>query len=118
MMWIYGPLHAVRPAARASRAALAPLCNNFGDFTVRIVTFTTDFGGGDGYAGAMKGVVLSLAPAAQLVDITHGVPPMDVAAGPPPPGPAPPRFPPRPIPTAGVDPRGGGGRARTPLDHG
>ena len=46
-----------------------------------IVTFTTDFGVGDGYAGAMKGVVLSLAPAAQLVDITHGVPPMDVAAG-------------------------------------
>ena len=27
-----------------------------------IVTFTTDFGSGDGYAGAMKGVVLSLAP--------------------------------------------------------
>ena len=46
-----------------------------------IVTFTTDFGVGDGYAGAMKGVVLSLAPAAQLVDVTHGVPPMDVAAG-------------------------------------
>ena len=38
------------------------------------MTFTTDFGVGDGYAGAMKGVVLSLAPAAQLVDITHGVP--------------------------------------------
>ena len=46
-----------------------------------IVTFTTDFGSGDGYAGAMKGVVLSLAPKAQLVDNTHGVPPMDVAAG-------------------------------------
>ena len=38
-----------------------------------IVTFTTDFGVGDGYAGAMKGVVLSLALAAQFVDITHGV---------------------------------------------
>ncbi len=31
--------------------------------------------------GAMKGVVLSMAPQAQLVDITHGVPPQDVAAG-------------------------------------
>src|SRR6476659_8780169 len=46
-----------------------------------IVTFTSDFGFRDGYAGAMRGVVLSLAPAAQLVDITHGVPPLDVAAG-------------------------------------
>jgi S-adenosylmethionine hydrolase len=48
---------------------------------VPIVTFTTDFGSRDGYAGAMKGVVLSLAPNAILVDISHGVPPQDVAAG-------------------------------------
>jgi S-adenosylmethionine hydrolase len=46
-----------------------------------IVTFTTDFGFRDGYAGAMKAVVLSLAPGATLVDVTHGVPPQDVAAG-------------------------------------
>jgi S-adenosylmethionine hydrolase len=31
-----------------------------------VVTFTTDFGVADGYAGAMKGVVLSLAPDAVL----------------------------------------------------
>src|SRR5256885_6415158 len=46
-----------------------------------IVTFTTDFGFSDGYVGAMKGVVLSMAPDARLVDITHGIAPQDVAAG-------------------------------------
>src|SRR5437764_1037061 len=34
-----------------------------------VVTFTTDFGSSDGYAGAMKGVVLSLAPDGVLADI-------------------------------------------------
>jgi S-adenosylmethionine hydrolase len=46
-----------------------------------VVTFTTDFGTHDGYAGAMKGVVLSIAPRATLVDITHGIPAQDVAGG-------------------------------------
>jgi S-adenosylmethionine hydrolase len=46
-----------------------------------VVTFTTDFGRADGYAGAMKGVVLSLAPDAVLVDISHDVPARDVATG-------------------------------------
>ncbi|HEY6476415.1 MAG TPA: SAM-dependent chlorinase/fluorinase, partial [Polyangia bacterium] len=46
-----------------------------------IVTFTTDFGAHDGYVGALKGVVLTLAPQATLVDIAHGVPARDVAAG-------------------------------------
>jgi len=43
-----------------------------------IVTLTTDFGASDGYAGAMKGVILSIAPRATLADITHDVPPGDV----------------------------------------
>src|SRR5260221_9141969 len=116
MMWIYGPLHAVRPAARASRAALAPLCNNFGDFTVRIVTFTTDFGSGDGYAGAMKGVVLSLAPDATVVDVTHGVPPQDVAAGAVALAQAAALFPPGTIHVAVVDPGVGGARADLPVE--
>ena len=76
-----------------------------------IVTFTTDFGAGDGYAGAMKGVVLSLAPAAQLVDITHGVPPLDVAAGAVALAQAAPLFPPGTIHIAVVDPGVGGARA-------
>jgi S-adenosyl-L-methionine hydrolase (adenosine-forming) len=46
-----------------------------------IVTLTTDFGTSDGYVGAMKGVILSLAPVVTVVDITHELPPQDVAAG-------------------------------------
>jgi S-adenosylmethionine hydrolase len=76
-----------------------------------IVTFTTDFGSRDGYAGAMKGVVLSLAPAATVVDITHGVPPQDVAAGAVALTQAAPLFPPGTIHVAVVDPGVGGARA-------
>jgi S-adenosylmethionine hydrolase len=76
-----------------------------------IVTFTTDFGTRDGYAGAMKGVVLSLAPAAQLVDVTHGIPPHDVVAGAVALAQAAPLFPPGTIHVAVVDPGVGGARA-------
>jgi S-adenosylmethionine hydrolase len=47
---------------------------------VAIVTLTTDFGTADGYVGAMKGVILARAPGTTVVDITHEVPPQDVAA--------------------------------------
>jgi S-adenosylmethionine hydrolase len=43
-----------------------------------IITLLTDFGEVDGYVGAMKGVLLSIAPGAQLVDITHQIPAQDV----------------------------------------
>ena len=46
-----------------------------------VVTFTTDFGHADAYAAAMKGVVLSFAPDAVLVDISHAIPRHDIAAG-------------------------------------
>ncbi len=45
-----------------------------------IVTLTTDFGEGDYYVGAMKGVILGIAPEAQIVDISHQIPPQDVLA--------------------------------------
>jgi S-adenosyl-L-methionine hydrolase (adenosine-forming) len=48
---------------------------------VSIVTLTTDFGTGDGYVGAMKGVILQRAPAARVVDIAHDIEPHNVAAG-------------------------------------
>src|SRR6185295_16030871 len=83
-----------------------------------IVTFTTDFGVGDGYAGAMKGVVLSIAPSAQLVDITHGVPPMDVAAGAVALAQAASLFPPGTIHIAVVDPGVGGSRADLLIESG
>jgi S-adenosylmethionine hydrolase len=46
-----------------------------------IITLTTDFGTADGYVGAMKGVILSLAPRVSLVDISHDVLPQDVRHG-------------------------------------
>ncbi len=46
-----------------------------------IITLTTDFGTADGFVGAMKGVILSLAPHATLIDITHDIPPHDIRAG-------------------------------------
>jgi S-adenosyl-L-methionine hydrolase (adenosine-forming) len=45
-----------------------------------VVALLTDFGSRDGYVGSMKGVLVSDAPDAQIVDITHEVPPGDVLA--------------------------------------
>jgi len=44
----------------------------------RIITLLTDFGTADGYVGEMKGVLLTGAPEATLVDITHEIPAQDV----------------------------------------
>lgn len=44
----------------------------------RIITLTTDFGIVDPYVGTMKGVMLSIAPGAHLVDITHEIRRQDV----------------------------------------
>jgi hypothetical protein len=46
-----------------------------------ILTLTTDFGTADGFIGAVKGRVLSIAPEAVLCDISHEVPPQDVWQG-------------------------------------
>lgn len=43
-----------------------------------LVTLLTDFGTADGYVGEMKGVLLSGAPTAQVIDIAHDVPAQDV----------------------------------------
>ena len=83
-----------------------------------IVTFTTDFGSHDGYAGAMKGVVLSLAPQATLVDIAHGVPAQDVTAGAVALAQAAPLFPAGTIHVAVVDPGVGGARADLVVEAG
>ncbi len=75
-----------------------------------IITLTTDFGTADGYAGAMKGTILSIAPAATIVDITHEVPPQDVAAAAFALAQAAPRFPSGTIHVVVVDPGVGGSR--------
>ena len=43
-----------------------------------IITLTTDFGTSDAYVGVMKGVILGINPKAQIVDLTHAIPPQDI----------------------------------------
>jgi S-adenosyl-L-methionine hydrolase (adenosine-forming) len=47
----------------------------------RLVTLTTDFGTADHFTGAMKGVILSIAPSVQIVDITHEIRAFDILDG-------------------------------------
>ena len=75
-----------------------------------IITLTTDFGLDDIYAGVMKGVILSINPACTIVDITHAVAPLDIAAGALALESACPYFPQGTIHVAIVDPGVGGGR--------
>lgn len=46
-----------------------------------IITLTTDFGTNDHFVGAMKGVILEVAPEAEIVDICHSVQAFDVLDG-------------------------------------
>jgi S-adenosylmethionine hydrolase len=43
-----------------------------------LITLTTDFGEASPYVAAQKGVILSINPAARLVDLSHQIPPQDV----------------------------------------
>jgi hypothetical protein len=46
-----------------------------------LVALLTDFGTSDPFAGIMKGVIASIAPGIQIVDLTHEIPPGDVQRG-------------------------------------
>lgn len=46
-----------------------------------IVTLTTDFGLNDHFVGVMKGVILTIAPNTEIVDISHSVQPFDILDG-------------------------------------
>ncbi len=46
-----------------------------------IITLTSDFGDTDHFVAAMKGVILSIAPRATLVDISHQVAPFEIMEG-------------------------------------
>ena len=48
------------------------------DFPIAVLT---DFGYRDHYAGVVKGVIASIAPAARVIDLTHGIPAQSIAAG-------------------------------------
>ncbi|PPD58004.1 SAM hydrolase/SAM-dependent halogenase family protein [Dehalogenimonas etheniformans] len=43
-----------------------------------IITLTTDFGDTSGYAAALKGVILGIAPDVQIVDISHQIAPQNI----------------------------------------
>jgi len=47
----------------------------------RMITLTTDFGLTEHYVGAMKGVIYSINPSAQVVDITNAVQSFDILDG-------------------------------------
>ena len=78
-----------------------------------VVTLTTDFGLQDHYVGAMKGVILSIFPGAQVADISHGVQPYAIAQGAYFLGQSFRYFPPGTVHVAVVDP--GVGTSRRPL---
>lgn len=46
-----------------------------------VITFLSDFGQVDTYVGQVKGAILGVLPGARIVDLTHSVPPQDVATG-------------------------------------
>ncbi len=43
-----------------------------------IITLTTDFGFNDAYVAVMKGVILSINPKANIIDITHSIEPQNI----------------------------------------
>ncbi len=48
---------------------------------MKFVTLTTDFGVQDGYAGVLRGVIWSIAPQAQIADLSHNVGPQNILQG-------------------------------------
>ena len=46
-----------------------------------VVTFLTDFGLQDDFVGTCHGVIKRIAPEAEIIDITHGIPPQHVLQG-------------------------------------
>jgi S-adenosylmethionine hydrolase len=79
----------------------------------RLITLTTDFGSSDHFVGTMRGVILGVNPAAQLVDLCNSVNSFDVLDGALTIAQAYRYFPPETIHLVVVDP--GVGTARRPL---
>ena len=47
----------------------------------RIITLLSDFGNQDAYVGIMKGVIAGINPLANIIDISHSIPPQDIFNG-------------------------------------
>lgn len=78
-----------------------------------LIAMLTDFGLTDPFVGMMKGVIASIAPGAQIVDLTHEIPPGDISRGAVTIWQSRPYFPPGTIFLGVVDP--GVGTARRPV---
>ncbi len=78
-----------------------------------IITLTTDYGTSDHFAGVMKGVILSINPEVEVVDITHSVLAHDILDGALAIGQAYRYFPAKTVHVVVVDP--GVGTARRPI---
>ncbi|HEX7380446.1 MAG TPA: SAM-dependent chlorinase/fluorinase [Pirellulales bacterium] len=46
-----------------------------------LITLTTDFGLGSPYVAVLKGVIYAINADAQIVDLTHAIPPQDIRSG-------------------------------------
>ena len=80
-----------------------------------IITLLTDYGTTDSYVGELKGVLLSRAPGATLVDIAHAIAPGDIVAAAYVLSRAWSQFPPETVHLAVVDPGVGAARAALAL---
>lgn len=69
-----------------------------------VITLTTDFGLQDHYVASVKGVLLTVNPATQIVDITHQLPPFSIESGAYAISQAAPCFPPGTVHVVVVDP--------------
>jgi len=52
-----------------------------GEANLPVIALLSDFGTRDGYVGVMKGVIAVIAPQVRCLDLTHEIPPQDIAAG-------------------------------------
>ena len=46
----------------------------------RIISLTTDFGTQDGYIGIVKAVIIGICPDVRIIDLSHDLPPWNIAA--------------------------------------
>jgi S-adenosyl-L-methionine hydrolase (adenosine-forming) len=48
--------------------------------SLRLITLLSDFGLSDSYVGVMKGAIAQINPALKVIDLTHNIPPQNIAA--------------------------------------
>ena len=70
-----------RPLRSAPRLDLAARDASGGATLSVFITFPSDFGLQDDFVGTCHGVMKRIAPEAQIIDITHGIPPQAVLQG-------------------------------------